>query len=44
MKNALSKKIADLSLKSAKKAASKSSDWVFHQAKEPKDILKRITK
>ncbi len=44
MKKAVSKKIADLSLKSAKKAASKSSDWVFHQAKEPKDVLKRLGK
>ena len=44
MKKTMSKVVAKIAYNSAKKAASKASDWGLHQTKEPRNIKKMLEK
>lgn len=44
MKKTVSKLAAKIAYNSAKTAASKASDWGFHQTKEPSNLKKMLSK
>lgn len=44
MAKKMSKMIAKVAMKTAQRAAGQASDWIFHQAKEPKNLCNRIKK